>query len=406
MTDSVGARIAQLRRQRRLSQRELASELGRSESWMSQVERGIQPVERLSILQSVADTLGVTVQELRPEVIPEPEPTDKEPVVNDLDAVRLCLSGHPALELLFTAGTDDAEPTDLESLQQSVARAWDLTHESQFAEFSAALVDLLPRLERAAREPAPSTQQELHALRAGIYQAVAAVFARQGEADAAWVAADRAISAAEQAGDPLEVAAGHFRLAHAFMRLRRNDQAERVVTGALTALQTQVTNDPSAELLSLYGAMHLVAAVISAREDNRSAAHEHLRVAEEIGVRLGEDRNDFGTEFGPTNVQLHRVSVAVDLADAGQALEIAEHVDPSALSPERQTRFYIDLARAHSLRRHVGEAVAALLAAEQTAPEQMRSNPQVRATVQDLLAVAAHRASEELRSLAQRLIDP
>ena len=57
------------------------------------------------------------------------------------------------------------------------------------------------------------------------YQAAAAAFARQDEADAAWVAADRAISAAEPSGSPLEVIAGHFRLAHAFIRLGRLSQA-------------------------------------------------------------------------------------------------------------------------------------------------------------------------------------
>jgi hypothetical protein len=55
------------------------------------------------------------------------------------------------------------------------------------------------------------------------YQAAAAAFARQDEADAAWVAADRAISAAELCGSPLEVIAGHFGLAHAFIRLERLD---------------------------------------------------------------------------------------------------------------------------------------------------------------------------------------
>jgi transcriptional regulator with XRE-family HTH domain len=32
------------------SQRELAAEVGRSERWVSQVERGVQPIERLSVL--------------------------------------------------------------------------------------------------------------------------------------------------------------------------------------------------------------------------------------------------------------------------------------------------------------------------------------------------------------------
>lgn len=60
---------------------------------------------------------------------------------------------------------------------------------------------------------------------------------------------------------------------------------------ALAALEPHVTNTPAAELLSLHGAMQLVAAVISALEDNPSAAHEHLRAADDIAHQLGEDCN-------------------------------------------------------------------------------------------------------------------
>jgi hypothetical protein len=77
------------------------------------------------------------------------------------------------------------------------------------------------------------------------------------------VAADRAITAAEQSGRPLDVIAGHFRMAHAF-RLGRYDQAERVTTNALAALQPiTAADDARSEALSLLGAMHLVQAVIS-----------------------------------------------------------------------------------------------------------------------------------------------
>jgi len=37
-----------------------------------------------------------------------------------------------------------------------------------------------------------------------------------------------------------------------------------------------------------------------------------------VQVRLGEDRNDYNTEFGPTNVQLHAVAVAADLGMPGK----------------------------------------------------------------------------------------
>lgn len=401
MTEHVGIRIAALRRQRQMSQEELARALRRSPSWMSQVERGTQPVERVSMLQTIANALGVTVQVLRPEMASEP--FDTEPIVNDLDAVRLSLSGHPALEQLLS--TPGGGPADLESIRRSVSRVWDLAHASRFADLSTELAALLPVLEQATRTPGAETDlNTLHDLRARAYQAAAAAFARQGEPDAAWVSADRAMTAAEQAGEPLDVVAGHFRLAHAFMRLQRYDQAERVTTSAIVALRPQVeSGEATPELLSLYGAMHLVRALMSARENDRRQAHQALAVADEVGRRLGVDRNDFDTEFGPTNVKIHRVTVAVDLGDAGEALEIARDIDPSSLSPERQARLYLDVARAHGLRRHVGDATEALLAAERAAPEYVRTHDLARSTVTDLLTTAAHRASEELRSLARRV---
>ena len=71
MTDrTLGERIAELRRQWGMSQRELEAATSRSESWVSQVERDIQPVERLSVLHALAQALGVSVRELRPEAVP------------------------------------------------------------------------------------------------------------------------------------------------------------------------------------------------------------------------------------------------------------------------------------------------------------------------------------------------
>jgi transcriptional regulator with XRE-family HTH domain len=403
---TLGERVAAYRRQRGLSQRELGAQVHRSESWVSQVERNVQPVERLSLLQELAVALGVTVRDLHPEALPGADRDEGEPAVNDLDAVRLALSGHPALEQLFVSSTTDEHAADLlEEFQRTVDHVWRLAHASQFADLSKTLTELIPRLEQAARaaDRTDDERRHLHTLRARTYQAAAAAFARQDEPDAAWVAADRAITAAELAGEPLDVIAGHFRLAHAFIRLRRFDQAERVATSAIDVLRPLAT-DPSAppELVSLYGAMHLVQAVVSGHEGDRSAAHAHLQFAKEAAERLGQDRNDFDTEFGPTNVQLHTVAIAVDLGDAGQALDVAQYVDASGLSPERQARFLIDVARAHSQRRHIGEATTALIEADRLAPEHVRAHHHARSTLSDLLTQAGPRPSTDLIAFAQQ----
>ena len=131
-------------------------------------------------------------------------------------------------------------------------------------------------------------------------------------------------------------------------------------------------------------------------------AYSHLEHASQTAGRLGEGRNDYNTEFGPANVALYEIAVAVDLGDAGRALRAAATVDTTGLSAERRARMLIDVARAHAQRRQIHEAVATLREAEETTPEQVRSHELVRQLVSDLLTMQDPPASE-LRDLAERL---
>ena len=179
--------------------------------------------------------------------------------------------------------------------------------------------------------------------------------------------ADRAGFCAERAGLPLAVAASMFRMAHVFLALGQIDQAHHVATSIAQALEPKVTPNAEPEVLSLYGAFHLVLAVAAARDNKRGEAHQHLETARKIAGQLGEDRDDYGTEFGPTNVAIHAVNIAVELGDAGQAIELGQHVTPANLSPERQAPYWLDLAQAHAIRRQIGEALHALQEAERLA---------------------------------------
>ncbi|GAQ58676.1 helix-turn-helix domain-containing protein [Streptomyces acidiscabies] len=399
----LGRRVKELRREAGMSQSDLAATMGRSESWVSQVERGVQPVERLSILQALADALNVPLRELRPDAAPaeEVEPDELEGS-NDLDGLRVALTGHPALGSLFDQPPAGPIPT-LTEFRHQVDEAWTLTHASSYAALSEHLSGLLPSIEAAVRHAPANDRTELHSLRAKAYQAAAASFTRQDQADAAWVAADRALQAAELAGQPLEVVASLFRMSHAFMRQQHMEQAEQAATSAVAVMapRSEVPTCPPEEL-SLLGAMNLVLSVINAKEGNRKQTHEHIGRARKIAARLGEDRNDFDTEFGPTNVEIHAVSTAVELGDAGLALEVAQKIDASGLSPERQSRFLLDVARAHAQRRHVGEATAALLEAEVLAPEQIHDHHLARVVIRDLVQLSEPRVSEPLRGLADR----
>lgn len=58
--DSAGQRIARTRRRRGLSQAALAGLVGRSESWLSQVERGKRAIDSHSVLSRLAEVLRGT----------------------------------------------------------------------------------------------------------------------------------------------------------------------------------------------------------------------------------------------------------------------------------------------------------------------------------------------------------
>jgi transcriptional regulator with XRE-family HTH domain len=391
---ALGRKIAAERRRRGLSQPELARLLGRSVAWVSQVERGVRKIDRMSVLETVATALEVPLYELAAEAPVVAAVTEEPP---GAARMRLVLSGAYALRAML----DGRRSAALSTLRTRSRKAWDLTHAGQYTDLADLLRGLVPDLETAARALPEAHRAEVFELMAATYQACSAALAKLGEPEAAWIAADRAMAAAERAGNPLLVAAGAFRLVHVFLAARHYDQAEETARTAADALQAHA-DQGEPEAMSLYGALTLQRAVIASRVNEPDAAYAHLERAAEAAGRLGEGRNDYNTEFGPANVGLHEISVAVQLGDAGRALRAAATMDTSELSAERRARTLIDTARAHAQRRQVNEAVDVLRQAEDISPELVGGHELVRQVVSDLLAMQDP-PSAELRELAGRV---
>jgi transcriptional regulator with XRE-family HTH domain len=390
---ALGRKIAAERKRRGLSQPELAWMIGRSVAWVSQVERGVRRVDRMSVLEAVASALDMPLAELAADAPVVAAVTEESPAAVGL---RLVLSGAWALRAIL----DGHDVPALEDLQERTARAWELTHASRYADLARLLRGLIPDLEVAARAM-PAHGADVFGLLAAAYQACSAALARLGEPDAAWIAADRSMNAAERSGSPLRVAAGAFRLVFVFIAARRYEQAEEAARTAADALG-HLASEGDPEAMSLWGALTLQRAVIAARNSDAAVAYAQLDRAREMAGRVGDGRNDYETEFGPANVSLFEVAVAVDLGDAGRALRAAEAADTTGLSAERRGRMLIDVARAHAQRRQVAEAVAALRESEAIAPEQVSGHYLVRQLVSDLLTMQDP-PGEEVRALSVRL---
>jgi hypothetical protein len=371
--------------------------IDRSVAWVSQVERGVRKVDRMSVLETVAAELDIPLAELAAEAPVVAAVTEEPPGAGRL---RLILSGAHALRAML----DGHRAPALRTLRTRTHQAWELTHAGRYTELTDLLGALVPDLETAARTVPESRRAEAFGLLATTYQACSAALAKVGEPDAAWIAADRAMAAAERGGNPLLVAAGAFRLVFVFIAARHYDQAEETARTAAAALWP-LADEADPQAMSLWGGLTLQRAVIAARTNDADTAYGELERAGHVADRLGDGHNEFNTEFGPVNVRLYEIAVAVELGDAGRALRAAATVDTSGLSAERQGRMLVDVARAHAQRRQIGEAFAKLVQAEAITPEQIRGNDLARQLVSDLLTMQDP-PSSELRDLAERLSSP
>jgi hypothetical protein len=157
--------------------------------------------------------------------------------------------------------------------------------------------------------------------------------------------------------------------------------------------------------ISVSGALWLIGAILTARRTDRAEAARRPRVAEGLAATLGRDANLAWTAFGPTNVAIHRVSVAAKLGDPAQALRASADVDPDRLPRglnSRRAQIHLDLAWAHVQRRRDSAALLHLMEAEQVAAESVRYNVVVRGLVREMLTRQKRSRTSALHRLAIR----
>lgn len=138
-----------------------------------------------------------------------------------------------------------------------------------------------------------------------------------------------------------------------------------------------------------------------------AAAVDHLNEAGVMADRIGGTGRGFGNMyFGPDNVGIWRVSIAVEFGEPGHARELAQLVNPARVpSAARQAMYWADLGRGMAMEQATrDQAVGALLRAEKIAPQRIRTNPFVRETVTDLIRRARREAvGRELGGMAYRM---
>ena len=400
---SVGERIAIYRRRRGLSQLALANMVGRSEAWLSQVERGIRHADRLSVIIRLAQVLKVTVEDLTGQ--PLSLAPDGGAAYRAIPALRAALTDYEVIPATFGIVMGDGPVRDLPSLRRNVDQANRLYQAAHYEEAGLLCSRLIGDAQRAARELTGDDRRGAFGVLAETYHITAKTLTKVSDTELAWIAAERSLPAAQSAGLPLLMAASAYHLGHAFRRAGQLDEAIGVTMTAARALEPGLAT-ATLEHLSAWGALHLTALIAAARQEDRVAVRQLLGEARATADRLGQDRNDFWTAFGPTNVALHEVSTAVELGDAGEVVRKGEALDPSRFPPGllgRRSQVFIEVARGYTQQRKDAAAVNMLLEAERIAPEAVRYQVIVKEMLRGLLR-REHRASTpQLRPLAARV---
>ncbi|MEU1132171.1 helix-turn-helix domain-containing protein [Streptomyces sp. NPDC005900] len=390
----IGDRIRHYRGGRR--QDAVAGLVGISPDCLSQIERGLK-VPSVPILYALAQELGVPTAALLSEQPPEEE----ELTDTAEDAVGRALLGYgPALS---------RTPATAAELRGRVEAAWHSwqTAGDRFTQAAETLPELVADVEHAARAartgPDPVEGRSTLRAAADLYCLLRSYLRRTGRVDLATIAADRAMRAAEDADDPLRIAAAQWNLGHVLLAAGQPAEAEEL---ALRAAEDVVdARMREVERTAMRGALQLVAVVGASRRRRWWEARERLVQHAGPAARAVPDDSNIGwTVFGPTNIALHALSIEMEAGETGEALHTADAIDVSGLpSLEREFTFGLEVAACHSQRRDDAAALLALLGLEAIAPEDLARTPLARQLVLTVIRRARAMHARQAEQLAVRI---
>lgn len=384
----IGTRIKYWRKRRRggMTQAVLAGLAGLSQSYISEVEAGHKSIERRSTLVAIAGVLEVSVADL----LGQPgDPTDplKDGAAAAVPRIRVALAEIEEGERRAPTRSAEELSSDLDHLRHLRAQA-------RFSTAAPLLPSLL--LEAAAQSP--------RALARVGYETAAALH-NLGYRDLALSAARVGVTGAEEAEDRALLGAARYMHTLA-LPIEAADLSSRVAERSLVELQRGAADPRVRQML---GQLHLSASLTCAVDGRPDAAAAHLAEAQAEADTLGDPEDGEGYNllcFGPTNVGLWRMAVAVELGEPGKVAEMARGLNPNPLrSAVRHYSYWLDRGRAlaHSGKAD-GAALAAFMQAERAAPIVFAANSRARDAVSAMVHRAQRRAvSDDLRTLARRV---
>lgn len=383
----IGRRLRQIRHARGNSLNVIAGLAGISASYLSRLESGERALDRRSLIVALANALEVAPSEITGAGVSTPGALAED---RSMNAVRLALvsigMGEPRGQVVPVEGLA-ARVTDLLTAQR----------ECRYDQVGAALPGLIRDLHTTV-DAGRAERAVLRLLTLTHVQGTQAWLMDIGASiDLAWQAATLARRAAERLDEALAHAVSAFGTAFGLLGVGAFDLAASVLAAPRVGTDTS-------EAMQVSGMLALTASLVAAASGDqvgRAAAIDH---AADLAERTGNgDALWFG--FGPSNVGVWRMSVALEAGEHAEAARIAPAINPDALpSPARRSAYFREYGRALArLPRRHDEAVRMLRQAELISPARIHRHPFMHSVLAELLTRAKRDAiGRELRGMAFR----
>ncbi|HEX2300269.1 MAG TPA: helix-turn-helix transcriptional regulator [Pseudonocardiaceae bacterium] len=391
-----GDRLQRHRKRAGMSRPVLGGLVGRSGEWVKALETGRLLTPRLPLLLRLADVLGVSdLADL----------TGAE----RLSAATYTKAAHEQLPAIaralatYTVGGSTDEPADVVGLKARVEQTWELWH--GVGRQRTAVAGLLPDLLREARTTVRRTEgperRRALAIEAQVYHLSQLFVSFQPAPELVFLTGDRAMTAAQDADDPVAMAAAAWYLNHIYRSAGEQHEARIQL-----ALDTAQLLDPERndEERALFGLLHLAVALSYAKTGREGDAWRHWDHADRAATALGDDYVHPWLMFGRGIVDAYTVTMLVDLARGGEAARRADRLELATIpSATRRSFHLIETARAHHQRREYLASVALLRRAHDESPDTSGFNLFTRSAVLDLAAHGGATVRPDAQALAREL---
>ncbi|MFE6945998.1 helix-turn-helix domain-containing protein [Streptomyces chartreusis] len=377
--DHTGVRMKRLRLERHLTQKAVVDLSGIPYSTYTKTEQGVLPATP-AVIAAFARGLRIEVATVV-----------GQPYADELRADELDILIRPIREALdvYDLGADpDLQPRRLEDLNDDAEA---LLVAVRAGEIKKAASNVAGLIEEGTTTAHSLNTTEGWLTLASFYRTAYDVATKLGFSDLAQLSLARMDWASQRGSDAVLGGMYQYLRALAYLREGKFAIGQRLVARGLSTLQQA---DASREREVVTGQLHLGGAVMAGRAHDENQALSHLEEAGRIAGTTGEAVKVHYLTFGPTNVQVHRVSVLAELDKYGEAVEATDGLAiPQDWPKSRISHHYAEVARAQMWTNQIEDSFESLRRARKAAPQQAKYHPTVRETYAGL--EAAHRRLPE-----------